>query len=113
MTNIFYNKETNEYPLYIGDVRFKYPLWEESMDDPEPFVRVEYQNHPPIMFNQEVISEDIIFENGKYKNKWTIRELSEYEVYQKLEQLNALKQDPTSLFYEPTTIETLEVDSEH
>lgn len=85
----YINTETNEYPIFEGDLRLRFPLtsFPSPFSPPEGYVEVQETPQPEINWEEHFLQEGVP-ENieGVWKQKWEIVNLSSEEILQKLEQ---------------------------
>lgn len=74
---IFMNIKTGEYPRHQGDLELL--GWKNGEPLPENWVEVEYVHHPNITDRQKFTQLPPIEENGKWKMRWIVEDMTEEE----------------------------------
>jgi hypothetical protein len=74
----FYNTETNEYPLYIGDLEAT--GWDSSKPLPEGYVEVSDSQSPEVQENQKVIELTPELIDGVYFQNFSVIEMTVAEI---------------------------------
>ena len=84
----YINKETNEYPLYEGDIRIIYPDMGDEFILPIDFAEVPESTLPTITENQTFIEgTPILNSEGVYERVYIIRDLTTEELQYNQEQI--------------------------
>jgi hypothetical protein len=84
----YINKETNEYPLYEGDIRLLYPDMGNEFILPIDFAEVTENALPTITENQTFAeTTPTLNADGSYERVYVIRDLTEEELQRNQEQV--------------------------
>lgn len=76
---LFLNTQTGEYPRHIGDLEIL--GWKQGEPLPENWVEVDYAESLPNVGENELYYEiEPVLENGRYKQTFAIRPMTEDEI---------------------------------
>jgi hypothetical protein len=80
--SIYINTDTNEYPLYQGDIRILYPDMGDDFVLPNGYAEVEDTLLPTIEIGQTFDEALPVFNSAtdKYERIFTVRDLTEEEI---------------------------------
>jgi hypothetical protein len=81
--SIFINTNTNEYPRHIGDIQILYPYHKGEDFLPDGWHLVEPTAHPTITSEQTVEESFPVNIDGKWKQSWVVRDLTDSEAQEK------------------------------
>lgn len=87
-----YIKLPNQYPLMQGDIQIENKDWTDLLNPPEGWALVEEATMPELLTNQRRIENFPIFENGVWKQSWSVVEMSEEEIQKNKEKYEGLRQ---------------------
>lgn len=95
----YINKDTNEYPLYQGDIRLIYPEMGDEFILPDNFAEVTEGELPTVAENQTFTeTTPQLKDDGTYERVFVIRDWTQEELQHNQEQvefyLSGLKQTP-------------------
>ena len=85
----YINTDTNEYPLYEGDIRLHYPDMGNEFILPNNFAEV-FESDLPVITDTQTFAETTpkLNADGSYERVYVIRDLTEEELQRNQEQID-------------------------